>query len=178
MNNKINSRADRIIKLIPKIMGSIVKIHQERLLMGMYDGSELKDLHKIALGEGICLPLTFNQYLALMIVREMKECSVNELANKMKIAQSTASQLIDRLVKSGFVHRDVHSKDRRKIVVKLSKTGKEILDKRTKALKESYKKILSVLEEKEQKIFEEGFRDLYKVMMILERKFAQPKHAG
>lgn len=92
MNNKINSRADRIIKLIPKIMGSIVKIHQERLLMGMYDGSELKDLHKIALGEGICLPLTFNQYLALMIVREMKECSVNELANKMKIAQSTASQ--------------------------------------------------------------------------------------
>ncbi len=177
MNTRINARAERITRLIPSLMGSIVKIHQERILMGLYDDSELRDLHKMALGEGICVPLTFHQYVALMIIRELKECSVNVLAEKMKIAQSTTSQLIDRLVKSGLVHRDTYLKDRRKILVKLSKTGKEMLDRRTKALNKSYRKILSVLNEKEQRTFEQGFENLYKVMSILEEKLSSLKNA-
>jgi DNA-binding MarR family transcriptional regulator len=172
MNRKIDLRAERITKLIPRIMGSIVKIHQERILMGMYDDTGLRDLHKIALGEDNCISLTFHQYLALMIIRDLAKCSVNELANKMKIAQSTASQLIDRLVKSGFVHRETHLEDRRKSVVSLSKTGMKMLDRRTKALKRSYKKILSVLNDAEQRTFEEGFKNLYSIMMILEERFS------
>jgi DNA-binding MarR family transcriptional regulator len=114
--------------------------------------------------------LTFNQYLALMIIHELKECSVNELAHKMNIAQCTASQLVDRLVKARLVHRDIHSKDRRRMVVNLSKTGKNMIEICTEFLKQSYGKIISVLDETEQQMLQDGFEKLYYIAMRLDNK--------
>jgi len=154
VSQKVKRRADRIISLFPKIMGSIAKMHPS----GKYG-----------------VDLTFNQYQALTFIHELKECSVNELAMKLKIAQSTTSQLVDRLVKAGLVNREIQSTDRRKMLVSLSKTGKEMMDKRTKSLRESYQKILSMLDEADQQMFEEAFEKFHEIAVKLEQKL---KHHG
>lgn len=142
-NKKTNLRAQRIISLFPKIMASIMMFHQEHIIFGK-NGNGLKH-GSVKPSKGCGLnprlnpartSLTFNQYIALMIIHELKECSVNELAHKMNIAQCTASQLVDRLVKARLVHRDIHSKDRRRMVVNLSKTGKKMIERCTEFLKQ------------------------------------------
>jgi MarR family transcriptional regulator, organic hydroperoxide resistance regulator len=163
-NKKTNTRAQRIISLFPKIMASIMMFHQEHMIFkknGKSGGSNIKSC-----GDN----MTFNQYLALMIIHELKECSVNELSHKMNIAQSTASQLVDRLVKAGLVHRDIHSKDRRRMVVNLSKNGKIMTEKCTEFLKQTYGKIISVLDETEQRMLQDGFEKLHYVAMKLDSK--------
>ena len=161
--HKTRERADRIIGMFPVIISSIVKIHQDHLL------SEAEDVPFIyKRGRRISFTLTFNQYLALMIVGEAHECSVNYVSDRMKIAQSTASQLIDRLVKAKLVQRAVHHHDRRKMVVTLTREGKDMIEKRTNDLKKSYAKILSSLSEKDQEILEEGFAKLHYISLKLE----------
>ena len=167
-NKNTNSRAQRIISLFPKIMASIMMFHQEHMIFGK-NGNGLKH-DSVKPSKGCNLNLTFNQYLALMIIHELKECSVNELAHKMNIAQSTASQLVDRLVKAGLVHRDIHSKDRRRMVVNLSKAGKNMIERCTEFLKQSYGKIISVLSETEQRMLQDGFEKLHYIAMKLDNK--------
>ncbi|RPI17476.1 MAG: MarR family transcriptional regulator [Ignavibacteriae bacterium] len=161
--HKTRDRAERIIGMFPVIMASIVKIHQDHLML---DQEDEPFIYKR--GKRFSFTLTFNQYLALMIIGEEHECSVNHVSDRMRIAQSTASQLVDRLVKSKLVQRDIHHKDRRKMIVTLTKEGKEIIEKRTGDLKKSYAKILNTLSDKDQEILEDGFTKLHYISLKLE----------
>ena len=51
------------------------------------------------------------------------EVGVTDLAAQLSIHQSTASQLIDKLVRSGFVERVGHALDRRRVHLRLSRRG-------------------------------------------------------
>lgn len=161
--NKTRERADRIIEMIPVIIASIAKFHQEHLPPGHEDEPfEFKRSGKLS------VTLTFNQYLTMMIICEAHECSVNHVSDRMRIAQSTASQLIDRLVKAGLVHRDIHHRDRRKMIVTLTRHGEKIIERRTNDLKKSYAKLLNTLSDEDQQILEDGFAKLHYISQKLE----------
>jgi DNA-binding MarR family transcriptional regulator len=117
--------------------------------------------------------VTFNQYQALIAIRELGECSVNELATKLRLAQSTASQLVDRLVKAGMVTREAHPDDRRRMVVKVGKSGNDMMERRRKALLETYERILSVLDDEEQAMLEDAFEKFHLISDRLEQKAIQ-----
>jgi DNA-binding MarR family transcriptional regulator len=165
ITEKIKARANRIVEMMPTMIASMAKFHQDQLLLGEEDEPTM-----IKRGKKFSFSITFNQYLALMIINDMKECSVNDIADCMKIAQSTASQLTDRLVKANLVQRDIHYEDRRKMVVKLTLEGKDMVEKRTKSLKKSYARILLALDEKDQEILEDGFKKLHYISMKLDEK--------
>ena len=60
------------------------------------------------------------------ILRELARTpslGVSELATRLSVHQSTASQLIDKLVRSGFVERVGHALDRRRVHLRLSRRG-------------------------------------------------------
>lgn len=168
-HRKTNIRAQKIISLFPKIMASIMVFHQEHVIFGK-NGNGLPRQRNSTKSAKNCGNLTFNQYLALIFIHELKECSVNELAAKMNIAQSTASLLIDRLVKAGLVHRDIYTKDRRRMVVNLSHSGKDMIERCTDFLRQSYGKIISVLDEREQQILQDGFEKLHYVAIKLDNR--------
>ena len=166
----VSARAERIIKLLPKIMGSIAHWHDDRMVLGFTENGQMErpigDV-KIAGGKGV--KLTFNQYQALTAIRELSECSVNELAGKLRLAQSTTSQLVDRLVRAGFVHRETFADDRRRIVVTLSKSGAQMMERRKQSLLHSYERILLTLEEDDQAMLEDAFNKFCAVAAKLDQ---------
>ena len=51
------------------------------------------------------MDLTYNQYKTLLTIADRGECSLGDLGRELEIAMSSASQMVDRLVGQGLVHR-------------------------------------------------------------------------
>ena len=155
---EVTARAERITKLLPKIMSSIARWHSDRMTMSIGEDGRMRsaigDL-KMSASKGV--KLTFNQYQVLTVINTLGSCSVNELAAKLRLAQSTTSQLVDRLVRAGFVNRETSQADRRRIEVTLSKTGTRMMERRRESLLHAYEGILSSLDEEDQKMLEDAF---------------------
>jgi DNA-binding MarR family transcriptional regulator len=146
VDNNIKERAERLLKISPKIMLSFSRMHSSKK-------SEM----------------TFNQYQTLVTIKELNSCSINELAERLGLAQSTTSQLIDRLVIAGLVQRIINPSNRRSIIVTLSQEGLRMMHKRTTIMQKGYEKILSLLDEVDQKKFEEAFISLNSIAIKLEK---------
>jgi DNA-binding MarR family transcriptional regulator len=89
--------------------------------------------------------LTFQQYLALAHIGERGPCAVNDLRAAMGIAQSTASELVTRLERGGFVTKERDPRDARSLRVELAPKGREAIRKRRRAAKEFYKDLFAHL---------------------------------
>jgi DNA-binding MarR family transcriptional regulator len=148
---KTAKRVERVIAILPNIMNSIAlsRVHSS-------------DPQKI--------DLTFNQYQALLHIHRFGECSVNDLSAVMNIAQSTTSQLVDRLVNAKLVSRETHSEDRRKMVVMLSKKGREMMERRTESMRETYIRVFSMLDDADQDKFEQAFIHFHEIAQKIELK--------
>jgi DNA-binding MarR family transcriptional regulator len=155
---EVRARAERIAKLLPDIMGSIARWHQGKMTVSIRENGKMDHpIGDMTMGDATAKKLTFNQYQALTMIREMNECSVNELAEKLHLAQSTTSQLVDRLVKGGFAIRETAAGDRRRIVVTLSKSGALMMERRKQTLLDAYEQILSSLDDADQQMLEDAF---------------------
>ncbi len=75
------------------------------------------------------IKITLQQYLALDTLAKKGKCTIGDLSKSLKIALSTATELVNRLTKRRFVQRKKDIKDRRVVWVDLANTGLEILKK-------------------------------------------------
>ncbi len=64
--------------------------------------------------------VTQTQFLMLAAIRAYTRCTMTTLAGNLHITMPTASGIVDRLVKSGFVKRIPDPEDRRQVVVELT----------------------------------------------------------
>ena len=72
--------------------------------------------------------LTPAQYNIMRILRGARSAiSLGQVKERMHVDTSDVSRLIDRLVKKGFVARDICPENRRKLDVCISESGLEIL---------------------------------------------------
>ncbi len=79
-----------------------------------------------------------------------KKYTMGELSNNTGIKESTLTHISDKLVKKGFLTRERTEKDRRVVLVYLSKKGQEEYQTHRKAKKDKIDSILSTLEFEEQ----------------------------
>lgn len=70
---------------------------------------------------------TIMQYSALKYLSTNESCTVGTLAAYLRLSKSSATQLIERLEKSGFAERVDDKNDRRVVHVVVTKSGKEQL---------------------------------------------------
>ena len=172
----VTARAERIVRLLPRIMGSIAHWHHDRMVIGITESGRIdRPIGDVKIQGGKGTKLTFNQYQALTTIRELGECSVNDLADRHGIAQSTTSQRFDRLVKSGYVSRETFAGDRRRMVVTLSKSGAQMMERRKQSLLKAYSRILLMLEDDDQAMLEDAFEKFYRVAAKLNQ--SPTKHA-
>jgi DNA-binding MarR family transcriptional regulator len=71
------------------------------------------------------------QYLMLLAIRglpEGEEPTIQTLAQRMTLKHHSAVELIDRLVRHGYVRRGRDSQDRRRVLVSLLSRGKKVLE--------------------------------------------------
>ncbi|MGE5580593.1 MAG: MarR family winged helix-turn-helix transcriptional regulator [Bacillota bacterium] len=71
--------------------------------------------------------ITSPQFNALLALREQPNMTMGELCEKLFLACSTATDLIDRMEKNGFLERNRDAQDRRVIRLAISDKGQEVI---------------------------------------------------
>src|ERR1035437_1598596 len=84
-----------------------------------------------------------------MMVKQQGESTVKEVALALGISSSAATQLVDGLVASGYVVRKTDVKDRRAVVLTLSKKTEAQVDKMRKQTLDKFYNFFKVLNDKE-----------------------------
>jgi DNA-binding MarR family transcriptional regulator len=76
--------------------------------------------------------LTAQHYQAMLILRAFPEdqrMTINDLAGRLLIKHNSAVGLVDRLVREGLFVREASKDDRRKVELRLSARGRQVLAK-------------------------------------------------
>lgn len=63
---------------------------------------------------------------ALLVLDEVGECSIGELADRLPLSQSATSRVVDKLALAGLVSRTAHPVDRRRVAVRSTAAGRRI----------------------------------------------------
>lgn len=116
---------------------------------------------KSATGAG--LSLTERSTLALL--DQHKELLPNELASMEKITTQSMSQILNHLSELGYIKRNPSKTDKRKVIISMSKTGRNILYKvRNERDEWLNKALLEVCTEKEKEMLRRAISPLSKLV--------------
>lgn len=72
-------------------------------------------------------PITPPQFVALQWLNEDGDMTIGELSNKMYLACSTTTDLVDRMEANGLVERIRDTNDRRVVCIHLEEKGRKII---------------------------------------------------
>jgi DNA-binding MarR family transcriptional regulator len=87
----------------------------------------MQAMHGASTPDWAHLDLSMGQLKALVALATAGDMNVSELANWLKTSKPSASILVDRLVHLGYVERMEDRDDRRRTLVMLSATGRELV---------------------------------------------------
>jgi DNA-binding MarR family transcriptional regulator len=116
----------------------------------------LRRKHGLRFKEGmerLQLELTGPQFYMLHLIHEHGPCSVSMLAEKLEVKPSAITVMMDRLVQASYVHRYHDEKDRRVVLVQMTESGEEVLEKVRGVNREILADSLSRLELEEIDVF-------------------------
>jgi DNA-binding MarR family transcriptional regulator len=91
----------------------------------------LDNIQKVVFPEELIrlkLSLSVFELLALMMSEKYQAVTMSSLAQGMSVPMSTATGIVDRLVKKGLLERGRSEEDRRVVTVSLSESGKEVIE--------------------------------------------------
>ena len=111
--------------------------------------------------------ITSAQMIMLVSIHDYGQCKLKTLAKARSISPPTATGLIDRLVKAGYVKRGSDAEDRRVVTVSLTKKGENMVHDFLSTVRNRWKKILIHLTAKEQ---EQYLNIVRKIVSILSGK--------
>ncbi|MCX7661624.1 MAG: MarR family transcriptional regulator [Candidatus Omnitrophica bacterium] len=107
----------------------------------------MKEFSRRQMRELLKEKLTLSQFLILNFLHKERECKMSYLSRFMQVSMPAMTGVVERLVRQGFVRRDIDPKDRRIVKVKLTPKGevllKRINSQRHKTIKEIFSKISS-----------------------------------
>ena len=94
--------------------------------------------------------ITPPQFDALVILDRAGDLTIGELSNRLYLAYSTTTDLVDRLERAGFVVRSRDTADRRVVLVKLQEKGKQVIERVLDARRAYLGVVLETLDEAER----------------------------
>ena len=94
-------------------------------------------------------PITPPQFVALQWLNEDGDMTIGELSNKMYLAFSTTTDLIDRMEKNELVERVRNQKDRRVVRIHLLDKGKLIIDEVLEARRDYLTRVVETIGQNE-----------------------------
>ncbi|MNO80661.1 MarR family protein [compost metagenome] len=88
------------------------------------------------------------QVLEYILENEDKNHNMLEISNRLGISKSAFSKNVTKMVEKGFLEKFHTSENKKNIIIKVTKTGKEVYDQYVQyAYEKSFKKIFSLLNE-------------------------------
>jgi len=131
--------------------------------------------HNIATEVSKVADFSLAQFRVLMTIHHLGALSVNDLKKRLNIAQSTASEMLERLVQQELLIREKDTKDKRITRFKLTEKAEKIINNQKGSIKRSYGKILEPLSAEEQNTFVEAFESIWMIVKKLDSKEVKRK---
>lgn len=102
-------------------------------------------IRKVHTGTIQQMSLTPVQFFVLSLIEEKGFSRIGEISRELAISPPTATGIVDRLERDGFVKRMHDKEDRRAVNIVLTKKGGALLEKAGKGKYERMKQILGIL---------------------------------
>ena len=146
-------------------MDEMVKI--ERLYPHLVGAmSRLRDL----LQEGV--DLSYNQYKTLLTMDSIGRCPLNRLSRELGVAASSASEMVNRLERSGLAARETDGADRRSVTISVTPEGRELLRRIQRGVMDNYRRVLARLNPPDRRRLVRALEDLVRTV----GKVEEPSH--
>lgn len=97
----------------------------------------------------------------LRILLEEGEMTQKELQEHIKIQPGSMSEIVMKLENAGFIQRMKDESDRRKVILKITEDGKQIVSQNIIRNSEQEKNLFKALDESEQKTLQELLSKLF-----------------
>jgi DNA-binding MarR family transcriptional regulator len=94
--------------------------------------------------------LSFAKWVALASLARSGECSMTRLARLSAADRTTLTRSVDGLIRDGLVERGTQASDRRKVVVRLTAEGRELLGRIREDIHPINQEVCAELTEEEQ----------------------------
>ncbi len=108
--------------------------------------------------------ITNPQFSAFLALFEHKNMTMGELCDKLYLAYSTATDLIDRMEKNGLLERNRDLQDRRVIRLTITDKGKSVISEVMDARRRYVASILEYLSPEEREHLAEALQRLHSLM--------------
>ena len=118
----------------------------------------------------IDITMSKQELFTLMITERLKEATMSQLSDHMNFPMSTATGIVDRLVKKGYIQRDKSESDRRIVVVSLTEKGEAFVQRLKTKLLDYIKRAYDTLESEEKQYL---FRILDKIFVSFQQYNAE-----
>ncbi|MBI2104460.1 MAG: MarR family transcriptional regulator [Candidatus Omnitrophica bacterium] len=99
--------------------------------------------------------VTQTQFLVMGAIRAYTRCPMGTLARNLHVTMPTASGIVERLVRSGFVRRVPQADDRRQVLVELTPKGRAFFQDFEQVVRRRWEEALVSLEPHELAAFHE-----------------------
>jgi len=107
-------------------MDETVREREERAIVrGLHAVNE--ELHKVNLSAWLEMGLSAAQLKALVTIASGGGRSITGLAGELGVGEPAASQVVEQLVRRGYVSRTADPEDRRRVVVTATEEGSELV---------------------------------------------------
>jgi len=111
--------------------------------------------------------VTQTQLLVLVALHALGRCTMGSLARSFHISLPTATGLVDRLAKPGYVRRFPNPEDRRQVMVALTDKGRAFIHEFQGVMRRRWEEVLRVLSSDELASYH---RIIIKLTEALERR--------
>ena len=108
--------------------------------------------------------LTSSQLILLKVVRDHSLSTISELANTISLSQATLTSILDRLEAAGFVQRERSTQDKRKVQVRITEAGREVLKMAPEPLQETFIRQFSALKDWERSMIQASLQRVAEMM--------------
>lgn len=97
--------------------------------------------------------VTQTQFLVLAAIRSYGRCTMGALARSLHVSMPTATGVVNRLVRDGFVRRAPQADDRRQVVVELTPNALAFFQEFQRVIRRRWEEALVSLDPKELQAF-------------------------
>lgn len=97
--------------------------------------------------------LSMRQFQALIILKTSQSLTLSQLCNKLSLAASTGTELVNRMIDLDYIQKAHEQKDQRQVLLSVAAKGFELMEQRKQALTDMFSKFLTKFPAEEQKNF-------------------------
>jgi len=119
--------------------------------------------------------LTLSQVTVLLLLKEARGTTMpmGQIARELGVSLPTTSGLVDRLHREGLVDRVVNDRDRRVVLVRLTKEGRTVIQRMLRLLSDLLTRLLAHLTEAEQESLAQAVERVFELSLAIREEERQ-----